>query len=175
MTAPLVRIHYLRLPDREEVFVQHLVEDRPGVKITLATRLTFDPSLRIGGRIALETGSSAVWFTFPGMWHDIGLFHRADGTFTGTYANILTPPEIHPDGTWHTTDLFLDLWIDLDGALSVLDRDQFEDAVSEGWIDEPTRTAALAEVDRLTEAFEAGRWPPAVVGEWTLARARSCL
>ena len=60
--------------------------------------------------VALERGSDAVWFTFPGLWHDIGRFHRSDGTFTGIYANILTPPLIQPDGVWHTTDLFLDLW-----------------------------------------------------------------
>ena len=74
------------------------------------------------GKIALEAGSDAVWFTFPGLWHDIGRFHRADGEFTGIYANILTPPVIEPDGKWETTDLFLDIWVDPEGRLSVSGR-----------------------------------------------------
>ena len=33
-----------------------------------------------------------VWTTYRGdVWHDVGRFHLADGTFTGYYANILTP------------------------------------------------------------------------------------
>jgi len=141
--------------------------------VTLATDLSFESPIRIGEQIALETGSSAVWFTFPGAWHDIGLFHRADGTPTGTYANILTPPEMEPGGIWRTTDLFLDLWIDGDGALSVLDRDQFDEAVSAGWIDEGTAGAALSEVARLAAAINEGTWPPPVVAEWSLDRAEA--
>ncbi len=175
MNPPLVHIHYLRPPDRTEIFSQHLVWDDPEVKVTLATDLTFDPPIEIDGHVALETGSSAVWFTFPGRWHDIGLFHRADGRFVGTYANVLTPPDIHADGTWHTTDLFLDLWIGPDGRLQVLDLDQFAEAVAQGWLDGDTRKAAEAEVTRLTAGFNEGAWPPPVVAEWSLARARSLL
>ena len=155
------------------MFRQHLVLDRDDVKVTLATDLSFEPPIRIGEQIALETGSSAVWFTFPGAWHDIGLFHRADGTPTGTYANILTPPQMEPGGVWRTTDLFLDLWIDHQGALSVLDRDQFDEAVAAGWMDAGTAASALQEVTRLTAAFDEGTWPPPVVVEWPLHRAEA--
>jgi len=170
-SLPLVHIHYLRPPGRTEIFRQHLLLDRDAVKVTLATNLSFEPPIRIGERIALETGSSAVWFTFPGAWHDIGLFHLADGTPTGTYSNILTPPEMEADGTWRTTDLFLDLWIDGNGSLSVLDRDQFDEAVAARWVDERTAQAALSEVERLRAAFDEGTWPPPVVAEWPLGRA----
>jgi predicted RNA-binding protein associated with RNAse of E/G family len=175
VTPPLVHIHYLRLPDRKEIFSQHLVWDDPRVKVTLATGLAFDPPLEIDGHVALETGSSAVWFTFPDEWHDIGLFHRADGRFVGTYANVLTPPVIHDEGTWYTTDLFLDLWIGPDGRLLVLDRDQFADAVARGWLDPDTQRAAESEVARLTAAFSEGTWPPPIVAEWSLERARALL
>lgn len=167
-----VRINYLRPPDRREVFVQELLLDTPEVKITLAEAVPFDPPIRIKGKIALEVGSDAVWFTFPGKWHDIGRFHRADGEFTGIYANILTPPIIESDGTWETADLFLDIWIDPEGRLAVLDEDQLSEAEAKGWVSGAEAARAREEVAWIEKEFEAGRWPPQVVEDWTLDRAR---
>ena len=167
-----VRILYLRPPDRRESFVQRLILDTPEVKVTLAQNVPFDPPIRIQGEVVLEKGSDAVWFTFPGSWHDIGRFHRADGTFTGIYANILTPPIIRPGGEWETTDLFLDVWINPQGYLALLERDPLEEAENEGWISSETAARARAEAAWIREEFEADRWPPAVVHEWTLDRAR---
>lgn len=170
-----VRIHYLRPPNRREVFVQRLILDTPEVKITLAESVPFDPPIRIHGRIALERGSDAVWFTFPGRWHDIGRFHRADDVFTGFYANILTPPILRNGGIWETTDLFLDVWLDSKGRLSVLDEDQLQDALDRGWVSEAQARRASEEVGRIQDAHQKGAWPPPVVAEWTLARARQSL
>ncbi len=169
----LVHIHYRRPPDREEVFVQRLVWDAPEVKITLAEDVPFDPPIRIKGQVVLEKGSAAVWFTFPGRWHDIGRFHRADGALTGIYANILTPPVIRPGGIWVTTDLFLDVWVDRRGHLSVLDEEQFREAVDRGWITPREEDMATRELGWIQEEHKAGRWPPSVVEEWTLERARA--
>jgi uncharacterized protein len=171
-SSSLVHIHYHRPPDRDEVFTQRLVWDAPDVKVTLAEDLPFDPPIRILGQVALERGSAAVWFTFPGRWHDVGRFHRADGALTGIYANILTPPRFHPEGVWKTTDLFLDVWVDLMGDLSVLDEDQFEEAVARRWISPWEVDMARQEVDRIRREHQAGRWPPPIVVEWTLERAR---
>lgn len=170
-----VRIHYLRPPNRREVFVQRLILDTPEVKITLAESVPFDPPIRIHGRIALERGSDAVWFTFPGRWHDIGRFHRADDVFTGFYANILTPPILRNGGIWETTDLFLDVWLDSKGRLSVLDEDQLQDALDRGWVSEAQARRASEEVGRIQDAHQKGAWPPPVVAEWTLALARQSL
>jgi predicted RNA-binding protein associated with RNAse of E/G family len=174
VTSPpdFVHIHYLRPPDRREVFTQRLLLDARDVKVTFAENVPFDPPIRIGGEVALEAGSDAVWFTFPGLWHDIGRFHRANGTFTGIYANILTPPAIEPDGIWETTDLFLDVWVDPRGKMLVLDEDQLAEAVARGWVTSEEARRAHAEVEWIREEFLAGRWPPPVVSEWTLERAR---
>ena len=170
--TPQVHIHYLRPPDRKEVFVQYLVSDQGSVKVTLAQNVPFDPPIRIQGQVALEKGSDAVWFTFPGKWHDIGRFHRADGTFTGIYANILTPVEILHHHRWQTTDLFLDVWIPPGGELAVLDGDQLAEALERDWISGETAARARQEVERIRAAHERGRWPPAIVEDWTLERAR---
>jgi len=169
---PLVHIDYLRPPDRKEIFTQELLLDGPEVKITFAQDLPFDPPIRIRGKVALEAGSDAVWFTFPGRWHDIGRFHRADATFTGIYANILTPPVIHPGGRWETTDLFLDVWVNPAGELTVLDEDQLDEALQRGWITEELALRAREEAGRIVEEHRKGLWPPPVVEEWTLERAR---
>lgn len=174
-SRPLVHIHYLRPPDREEVFSQHLVLDNDEVKITLARNVPFDPPIRILDEVALERGSDAVWFTFPGLWHDIGRFHRADGTFTGIYANILTPVEIRSESIWHTTDLFLDIWLPPDGTFKVLDRDQLAAAVEKRWVSPETARRAVREVEGIREAFQVGAWPPTVVKDWTLERALAAL
>jgi predicted RNA-binding protein associated with RNAse of E/G family len=171
-TPTFVEIHYLRPPDRREVFSQRLLLDGTDVKVTFAQAVPFDPPVRIGGEIALEAGSDAIWFTFPGVWHDIGRFHRADGSFTGIYANILTPPKIEEKGVWETTDLFLDVWVDPRGRLSVLDEDQLEEATARGWVTGEQARRASEEVDWIRREFEAGRWPPPVVSEWTLEKAR---
>ena len=169
---PLVHIHYLRPPDREQVFTQHLIHEEEGVKVTYAHDLKVDPPMRIAEAVVLETGSEAIWFTFPGAWHDIGLFHRADGSFSGTYANILTPCVFEEGGVWRTTDLFLDIWIDPSGNLLVLDEDELEEAEAKGWVEADTARRARDEITRLSAKAAAGLWPPAVVGRWNLARAR---
>ncbi len=167
-----VQIHYLRPPDRREVFEQRLLLDAPEVKVTLAENVPFDPPIQILGEVALEAGSDAVWFTFPGLWHDIGRFHRADGTFTGIYANILTPPVIEEGGVWETTDLFLDIWLNVRDEFAVLDEDQLKEAVDRGWISEDEAARASAEVEWIRKEYLASRWPPPVVLEWTLEKAR---
>ena len=166
MSPPrLVRIHYRRPPDRLQVFEQHLVHDADDVKVTLS-EYRFEPPIVIGGEVVLEEGADVVWFTFPGAWHDVGRFHRADGTFTGLYANILTPPVL--DGSeWDTTDLFLDVWMSPSGRVLLLDEDEMEEALGQAWLDAPTAARAREEADRLVAAAEAGSWPPASVHHWT--------
>ncbi len=172
--APLVRIHYRRPPDRLEIFEQYLVHDAPEVKVTLAPAVARARPIEIAGRVVLEDRSPVVWFTFPGRWHDIGRFHSADGTFTGLYANVVTPVAIGADHRWDTTDLFLDLWMDQAGPV-VLDEDELDEARARGWVDPLTAERARAEVVGMRADAAAGRWPPAVVAEWTLERARAAL
>ena len=179
--GPEVRIHYHRPPDRTQVFVQRLVHDGPRVKVSFARGIDLDAPMLIDGEVVLEPGSDIVWFTFPGAWHDIGRFHRRDGTLTGIYANILTPCVFGPGGEWETTDLFLDLWIPAGaagGAAAVpglLDAEELAEAEGRGWISPATAARARREAERLIEGARAGIWPPAAVGEWTRERIRSGL
>lgn len=182
-----IRIRYLRPPDRVTVYRQHLVHDDGRVKVTLARDLPFDPPLRIEGEVALEKGSDAVWFTFPGAWHDIGRFHRADGSLSGIYANLITPCIFEPGGDWATTDLFLDLWIPArtwEGAAAfvspsfepaLLDETELARAEEAGALSPRLAARARDEATRLLDAARSGVWPPPVVRQWTRDRALEAL
>lgn len=165
-----VAIHYRRLPDGLRIYDQRVVLEREDVVITLSEPMQMASPMIADGHVMLEGGSLAVWFTFPGAWHDIGRFHRADGTFSGLYANILTPP-VMEGRVWHTTDLFLDLWWPRDGGVVLLDEDEFEEALRERHLDPDIAQRAREEADRILAAAAEGTWPPAVVETWTLEQS----
>lgn len=170
----MVEIRYRRPPGRLQIFKQHHVFEDPTVVVTFAQHMAFQQTMRMEDDVVLEDGSDVVWFTFPGAWHDIGRFHRADGTFTGIYANILTPPEMN-GLVWDTTDLFLDVWVGPDGSVQLLDEEEFDQAVGREWLDPATAERARDEATRILRAAQDGTWPPPVVAEWTRERCLEVL
>ena len=170
----IVAIHYRRLPDRMQVFRQEVLEDADGCVATYLPAAELPKPVRAGGAIVLEPGAPVIWFTYAGRWHDVGRFHLADGTFTGFYANVLTP--VTMDGArWETTDLCLDVWLSADGELRILDEDELAAAEGAGWIDAATAARARGEAAALAAAARAGTWPGPEVHAWTLDRARETL
>lgn len=167
--TPRVRIHYRRLPDNDRIYDQRVVLAHDDVLVTISEPGAISAPVLVGGRPVLEPGSRAVWFTFPERWHDIGRFHLADGTFTGIYANILTPPRIEGN-VWHTTDLFLDLWIPSGGTVMLLDDYELAEALTRAHIGKDLARRARDEASRLLDLAEEGSWPPPIVREWTLER-----
>jgi predicted RNA-binding protein associated with RNAse of E/G family len=170
--VPTVTIRYRRPPDREHTFEQLLVAETPEVTITLLEAAEIEEPKLVSGAPILEPGSPILWFTFPGAWHDVGRLHLADGTFTGFYANVLTPVRMS-GRRWETTDLFLDVWRGADGGVELLDEDELAAAAERGWLDAQTVGRARAEAERLLIAAREGSWPSALVHEWDLARALS--
>jgi predicted RNA-binding protein associated with RNAse of E/G family len=171
LPAETVRIRYRRPPDREQLFVQRVLERDARVIITFVERTPLERPLRVGGETVLEDGSPAIWFTYPGAWHDVGRFHLRDGTYTGLYANVLTPVEFTAPGEWTTTDLFLDVWMPGGGGAVLLDEDELAGAVRDGAISAPLAARARVEADGLLARAAAGTWPGAETRAWTLARA----
>ena len=209
-----VAIHYLRPPDHHTIYDQFILDEGPEGIVSFAPSAVLRSPVRVGDRVVLENGSPVVWFTFPDRWHDIGLFHLADGTFTGLYANVLTPVQIEPDladgvsdgneggsegegegegegedkgedggergssipgQIWRTTDLFLDVFRHPDGRVEVLDEAELAQAVAAGAVDAVLADRARQESAALVRAEAADHWPPAVVSEWDLSRARAAL
>lgn len=170
----LVEIHYLRPPGRTTIFRQRIVERTTACVITLLEHAELSRPVSVHGRTVLEHGSPVVWFTFPGLWHDIGRFHSAEDRFTGFYANVLTPVQFVTPLHWETTDLCLDVWVDDRGA-ELLDADELDEAEAAGAIAGAHAARARSEAAELLERAAAGTWPPPVCREWTLERARTVL
>lgn len=170
----LVEIHYTRPPGRTTVFRQALVERTEECIVTLLAHTDVRAPMRVRDTVVLEPDAPVVWFTFPGLWHDIGRFHTRDGRFTGFYANVLTPVHLVTPVHWETTDLFLDVWLDEHGV-ELLDADELLQALNDGVIDAARAARAQQEADAIVRAAAAGSWPPPVCRQWTLERARSAL
>ena len=174
MAGRAIHIHYRRLPNRKRVFEQQWLAETEQAVVTLLKETPLPKPVSVGGKVVLDPNAPVVWFTFPGRWHDIGRFHLRDGTFTGIYANILTPVRMEGD-RWETVDLFLDVWCGVDGRLEILDEEELTEAAIRGWVDTATADRARAEADLLMEGARAGSWPPDLVEQWTLDRAQAAL
>lgn len=171
MSEDFTTINYRRLPYRLEIFRQQIVHRGDDFVVTFLERASLEKPVRAGSRIILEDGAPIVWFTYRDRWYDVGRFHLADGTFTGCYANILTPVDIDRQ-PWETTDLFLDVWKGPDDEVAILDEAEFQLAVDRGWIDPPIAAVAREHAESLAAAARQGMWPHPEVKYWTLERAR---
>lgn len=165
-----ITLHYHRPPDRTDVFVQELLHASADVIVTYLASTPMKRPLRVRDRVVLDDGSPAVWFTFPGLMHDVGRFHTPAGEFTGLYANILEPVRLDTPRSWHATDLFLDLWVEPDAEPVILDEDELAEALAAGWVSAAQAARARAEAERIVALCHAGHWPPAIVNEWPLER-----
>jgi len=174
LNVPIVSIHYDRPHRGVHVFQQSLIHDGGDHLVTFVPATDLSHPVVAGNRIVLESGSPVVWFTYPGRWYDIGRFHLADGTFTGLYANILTPVRVEGHD-WYTTDLFLDVFVAPEGGVTVLDEEELAEAEVAGWVDGRVAAEARRQAATLERIAGGDDWPPSHVAEWTLERARSAL
>ena len=78
-----------------------------------------------GGRETVLRTAAEQWF-FPDRWFSLLRFTTTDDRTIGYYVNLSRPlSEIRPN-YYADIDLELDLWLDLDGTVTELDRDEFE-------------------------------------------------
>lgn len=87
-----------------------------------ATRRTRD------GTEVVQRAAAEQWF-FPDRWFSLLRFTTDDDDTIGYYVNFSRPlSEVRRD-YYADIDLELDLWVDLDGTITELDRDEFEHAI----------------------------------------------
>ncbi|GIK08805.1 MAG: hypothetical protein JETCAE02_08940 [Anaerolineaceae bacterium] len=98
----------------------------------------------------LKRGDRFVETYYADRWYNIfEIYDRDSGALKGWYCNI-TRPSKFTDGRVEYVDLFLDLWVSVDGRQTVLDEDEFLAA----GLDEATRRAARAALTELQGMFK---------------------
>lgn len=162
-------IHYFRPPDRALDIEAELLYQDDEVIVTSHILSEVSEPLVISGEIVIDNGYRAVFAEYRNQWHDVAKVFRPDGAeaFTGYYADINTPSEERPDGYW-TKDLFLDLWIPPDlSSITVLDEDEFDEAVRQNWISAQEAERAREEMIRLIDLYNRGEFPPGLLERFT--------
>ena len=99
-----------------------------------------------GVETVLRVGAEQ-WF-FPDRWFSLLRFTTTDGSSIGYYVNFSRPLERVRENYYSDVDLELDLWLDLDGTLTELDRDEYEAEIETARLtDEWRRSVDRAEQD----------------------------
>jgi len=68
------------------------------------------------------------------------------------------------------TDLFLDIWITPAGGVYVLDEDELENAIQQGFISKSLAARAQSQVQLLVRRIKRHNFPPTQVKEATLLK-----
>ncbi|MBN2378527.1 DUF402 domain-containing protein [candidate division WOR-3 bacterium] len=153
-------IYYFRPPSRELEIQTDLLYKDSEVIVTAHTLWGASKPLKVDGKKVIDNGYRAIFAEYRRLWHDVARVYTPEGSFTGYYADINTPSVEREDGYW-TKDLFLDLWIPPDRSkVTVLDEDEFSEAVRNKWISAEEASEARAELERLLGLFREGEFPP---------------
>lgn len=160
-----ITLRYRRPPDNIVTYVHELLKDMEDLIVQRFTFPNFSKEFLVDGEKVLDEGYTGIYFEFVDDWHDIIKVHDREGKFVGYYCDINTPI-IRIPGGYSCTDLFLDLWVFPDMRHFVLDRDEFEEAVANGWLTDEEEQMAEETLAMLIDDVKAGRFPPAVVKDW---------
>ncbi|MEM3701084.1 MAG: DUF402 domain-containing protein [Candidatus Bathyarchaeia archaeon] len=159
MSQKKLHIRYIRLPNQALNIYDDLIYRSEKVivskgQITSAHSITFD------GEIVLARGFQIVYFDLIGKWFGVGKIRNLQGKHTGYYCDIVKPPRFLADGGIELTDLFLDLWVSPDLRFKVLDEEELENALHNGWITKGLYDKAKKELNKLINMVKQGKFPP---------------
>src|SRR5262245_50442772 len=118
-----VRVHKLR-PDGSEKFAWDgvvLRVDADGIVL----RSAFNVPLVDLGCVTLREGDIFIEFYRWGDCFTVAQVSAPDGTLKGWYCDVCTPAHWTASGQLAYADLFLDLWRDADGTITLLDEEEF--------------------------------------------------
>jgi predicted RNA-binding protein associated with RNAse of E/G family len=128
------------------------------------SHVTSENSVIFDGKTVLARGFPIIYFQFFDRWFTVVKIRNLQGEHTGYYCDIVLPPRLL--GEWvEITDLFLDLWVSPDLQYTILDEDEFEEALQKGWITKRLCKKARTELHRLVQTVENGKFPPTQVKE----------
>lgn len=111
------------------------------------------------GTEAVQRTAAEQWF-FPDRWFSLLRFTTGNDRTIGYYVNFSRPLATVRTNYYSDVDLELDLWLDLDGTLTELDRDEFEEEIQSArlpvdWADQvnqAARSVAVAVAETIAES-----------------------
>lgn len=106
------------------------------------------------GEETVQRCGAEQWF-FPDRWFSLLRFTTDQDRTIGYYVNFSRPLAQLRENYYSDVDLELDLWLDLDGSLTELDRDEYEREIASARI--PTEWASHVDLaaTSVTEAVQA--------------------
>jgi predicted RNA-binding protein associated with RNAse of E/G family len=159
-----------RRPPRPPVLFPGILRKVTAHSLTIQSQLSVAKPRQVAGHVIAATGYWAIWFVFKDKWFDVGKFYDSSKKWLGYYCDIIKPVKRMMCGSKTTilTDLFLDIWITSDGSVYVLDQDELENAIQQGFVSKSLAAKAHSQVELLLRRIERHNFPPSVVKEGTL-------
>jgi len=160
-----VILRLIRPPGDVVEFQQELIEDRGNLIVSKFAFEDLDEPTIMEGREVVANGYHAILFEFFEPPLEILKIYDRDAKLTGYYCNVNTKPSRF-EGGYEIIDLFIDVFVFPDMRYQILDEEEFETAVREGWITSEQERLARKTVDRLVADIKARTFPPAVVRDF---------
>lgn len=167
-----ITIVYRRLPNQIREFPGILLQANAR-KLVIQSPIRPSRQVKAFGNIITDEGYTAIWFIYRNRWYDVGKFYDKSRNWIGYYCDILKPIRKlldEPSRTAVLTDLFLDLWVGVDGRHIVLDEDELEQALRMHQISASLARQARRVMKGLVNELDAHRFPPASVRAMHLQR-----
>jgi predicted RNA-binding protein associated with RNAse of E/G family len=156
-----IDIVYRRLPNDVREIPGILRQNTPA-RLVIESAITVDAPRQMSGRVIVDSGYLAIWFVYRDKWYDVGKIYDRARNWVGYYCDIIRPVGKllrAPTRTNMITDLFLDLWITPEGRSVVMDEDEFENALRQGYLSKKLANQTRREMDSLIRATQAGKFP----------------
>lgn len=113
-----------------------------------------DASIRtVNGTEIVRRAGAEQWF-FPDRWFSLLRFTTEDDRTIGYYVNFSRPLQVVRENYYSDTDLELDFWLDRDGTLTELDRDEYEEEIRNQRLTAEWATAVDIAARNVTQAVQ---------------------
>ena len=151
------RLHQLHLPDEVRVFKSTRVETDPDSQAVILDAVYGDDNGVVYGRAYCFLNRwLSVFVTFD---NDLKLHRSYYGDFPFGFNCDITTPHLVDGSTAFTTDLLIDILIDVDGeTYLVKDIEEHEDAFSQGLFGSLWHHGAKNEMERLVGELDRGKF-----------------
>jgi protein associated with RNAse G/E len=102
----------------------------------------------------VQRTAAEQWF-FPDRWFSLLRFTCEDNRTVGYYVNFSLPLKEVRANYYSDIDLELDLWLDLDGTVTELDRDEFEEEIASSRLPRDWAATVNETATRVIDAVQA--------------------